>query len=165
MIKYTGPLGGSKMPKKVRAAYTSWCDQRARCNQKTNKSYKYYGAKGLKVAYSSRDFVNWWLLEASKNKNLKGTLCCERIDHNKGYNFENIKLGNFVTNALEAFDRSIGKVRVKVAIFNSSGALIGRFNSATEAAEFAGTTSTTVVAQCKGRYKSSKSGLIFKYET
>lgn len=72
-------------------AYTSVRGQRERCDNPNNKAYKHYGAKGIKVEYSNEDFLKWWKIEASKYP-LNSKLTVDRIDTNKNYCFNNIRL-------------------------------------------------------------------------
>ncbi len=163
VTEYTGPLVKKKMRGVVKTAYISWMDQRARCTNVKNKSFKNYGAKGLKVSYSSRDFINWWLRELSIKK-LKGIVVCERLDHSKGYSFENIKLGTQSTNAKESAERTSKLLRVRVVQISIYGKVLQRFDSVTAAARYAGVTPPSIVGVCKGHYTKTRKGLIFRYE-
>lgn len=74
----------------------------SRCNSKNVRSYKYYGAKGIKVEYSKREFIQWFLdnYEESDKKVHIG-----RIDHSKNYSFDNIEIQSARENILERIDR------------------------------------------------------------
>lgn len=89
MKRYLGSLVVREMQGPVKVAYISWGSQRSRCSYESNKDYKWYGAKGIKVEYSSRDFINWWLNQ--KLSNCKNVVC-SRVDTTKNYSFDNIQL-------------------------------------------------------------------------
>ena len=148
------------MSKNERAAYSSWIAQRSRCNNPKDARYPYYGAKGIKVFYSSREFISWWL-EGLKKNNLNGTVVCGRIDHSKGYSFDNIRLETQRSNVLECASR--GVCNVKVNLVSETGIVLKKFSSVKEAAAYAKVGSNSIVQVCKGRTKRTK-GLIFRYE-
>ena len=103
---YEGNFSSLKRPTKdpAKKAYQSWVDQRARCNNPNIDCYKYYGAKGIQVKYSSREFVGWWLEELKSFKGKKPTV--SRINHDGHYEFGNIKLEDHFDNCVtDVFER------------------------------------------------------------
>lgn len=63
--------------------WNSWRAMYCRCNNKNEKSYLWYGAKGIKVCdewRNSRNFVNWAL-----NNGYKEGYTIDRIDNTKNY--------------------------------------------------------------------------------
>ena len=64
-----------------------WKDMRKRCNNKNCKSYKYYGAKGVKVCEEWNDYINF--KEWAINNGYEDGLSIERIDVDKDYCPEN----------------------------------------------------------------------------
>ena len=62
--------------------YNTWKNLRARCNNKKNKSYVYYGERGIKVC-KHWDYFNNFLLDMGKKPGPKFQI--ERLDNNKGY--------------------------------------------------------------------------------
>lgn len=113
------------MPKRVEYAYNAWKNQRRRCNGKTkDKTYH-----DLDVNYSSRDFINWFLKNTTEfdYKYVVG-----RIDHSKGYSFDNIRLETRRESSLEERRRNGSK---KIVMFNKfTGEELFVFNSIDEAA-------------------------------
>lgn len=63
--------------------YTKWCSMRRRCEEKSCKSYKDYGAKGIKVCDEWKDpqkFFDW-----AESHGYKEGLEIDRIDVNGNY--------------------------------------------------------------------------------
>lgn len=64
--------------------HRKWCSMRERCNNPNSKSYKRYGAKGIKVCAewdSSFEEFFKWAIEAGYTAGLT----IDRIDNSKGY--------------------------------------------------------------------------------
>ena len=87
-----------------RRAYKAWKDQRQRCNNPNDARFYCYGAKGIKVRYSSEEFVAWYLLEYVKRENWKRPQC-GRIDHSRDYTLDNIELVECSDNVRERNQR------------------------------------------------------------
>lgn len=70
--------------------YRVWCSMKERCDNKNNKSYKNYGAKGIKVCEEwSNDFLKfyYWAI----NNGYKEGLTIDRINFNKNYEPQNCR--------------------------------------------------------------------------
>ncbi len=104
--KYLGPLRPAKMSIPQRKAYQVWFSQRDRCSSQKHASYKYYGAKGIKVKYGSREFMDWWVAEYEKCNYKKPSV--GRIDHSKDYEFGNIEMLERGDNTREMLARTGG---------------------------------------------------------
>lgn len=136
---YDGPISITYI-KTVLTALNSWLQQRNRCNNKKSKPYKFYGAKGISVEYSSRDFINWWLMESFSKKMHGKQIVCDRIDSKKNYCFGNIQLITLKDNAL--------KSAVSKSVINTvTGEL---YSSIKEAAEKNKVSSANVSWHCRG---------------
>ena len=74
--------GGSKT-----RLYRIWKQMRIRCNCKTNPTYRFYGARGIKIckAWGDFDVFREWAYSSGYNDSLS----IERKDVNVGYNPEN----------------------------------------------------------------------------
>jgi hypothetical protein len=87
---YKGSLTSRKeMPEQVRLAYEAFCGMKARSKK-----------NGFPVPdISAREFVGWWLNEL---QTFKGTIpTCGRIDHSKGYSWDNFKMQDMAENSRE----------------------------------------------------------------
>lgn len=80
--EYSYKHGGSKT-----RLYTIWCDMKSRCNNLKERSYRWYGGKGIKVCEEWKDFTKFreWAL----NNGYEENLTIDRIDSNKDYCPEN----------------------------------------------------------------------------
>jgi hypothetical protein len=73
--------------------YHVWLSMRERCSNENHKSYKHYGAKGIKVCHDwNNSFVSF--SEFAISNGYKEGLTIDRIDVNKGYSPNNCR---FVT--------------------------------------------------------------------
>lgn len=104
---YEGSLNGSTMRGKVLRAYKTWQTQRQRCNNPNATSYEFWGAKGIQVEYSSREFIGWYL-ENISNKKFKSPVV-SRIDHSKNYSLENVRMEERSENSKESTARQYGR--------------------------------------------------------
>lgn len=160
---YDGPIWLEKMPKEVRRAYSSWSNQRSKCNSKKNPDYKYYGGKGIRVEYDSSEFIGWWLDNIKKRKWKDPTV--GRIDHDKNYCFENIEMQERSDNSMERYVRH-GVVFdcSKPVLALKDGKIIKRFKSASAAADHFDKPNSTIVRICNGQLNKIRSGHTFMYE-
>lgn len=74
---------------KRRRLYDVWKEMIKRCYKKENKSYKTYGAKGIKVDDDWHDYTAFykWALPMG----YKESLCLDRMNPNKGYEPNNCR--------------------------------------------------------------------------
>jgi len=146
----------------VKKAYDSWRGQNERCNNKANKAYRYYGAKGIQVTYSSREFVTWWL-EAMRNFPTGAKLTVNRRDANLNYSFDNIELVPWAQNVAEANRRT--KANSTWVYCVDSKALLGKYSSETEAAVAHGMDLQTVSKHCRRKFTPGRSTgkIAFRY--
>lgn len=163
MKLYSGVLTWKKMNPKVKKAYAAWSSQRQRCLDTKNPKFRNYGAKGIKVEYSAREFIGWYL-ENSKGLDLRGT-CVGRIDHSKNYRFDNIKIETISDNSKERLARAGNPgVHKPVIIYNSNMIRQGRAANMKIAAYSTGVCIETVWGHCTGRRKTPAKGFTFRYE-
>lgn len=131
--------------------------QRHRCNNRNASDYKYYGAKGIRVEYSSEDFLTWFRKErTSIPLNIKVSV--DRIDHNKNYTLDNIKLVTRSENIAEMNTRTKSK-KVMVYDLDTMTPLV-YFDSGSHCSAILGHTPTTISKHCrnkpiKSRYSNS----------
>lgn len=165
-LEYQGRLGsdrGAMDSEAAQKAYRIYIQQVGRCSNKNNPSFKTYGARGVRVQYTARQFIGWYLKELSA---FKGTTpAVGRIDHSKDYSFDNIEMVEMSNNAKERTDR-LGPVtdRRPVLIFNNSGELHARASSVRDAAAMIGVQHGAVVFSCQHETKKGRCGFYFRYE-
>lgn len=104
MKVYEGPLDIKKMNSVQQKGYKAWKDQRQRCSNLNDPRYYRWGARGIKVEYSSREFIAWWEHEYSKRESWKRAQC-GRVDHDKNYTLDNIELIECSENVKERNER------------------------------------------------------------
>ncbi len=148
---YKGSLDRAKMSKKERLGYEAYCGQKARSKK----------AKLPPPSYSAREFIGWWLHNL---KTFKGTVpTCGRIDHKKGYSWDNIFMQDMKENSREGFLRN--KMHIKSAIKNSSTVKvfckktdthIATFSSLRDAARTFNVSQRLIQFLIRGQYKNSK---------
>jgi hypothetical protein len=148
---YKGILDRKLMLDKARIAYEAYCSQKARSKK----------AGYLPPEYSTREFVGWWLHNL---KSFKGTVpTCGRIDHKKGYSWDNIFMQDMKENSREGFLRN--KMHIKASLKNrekvnvhckKTGDLIAVIPSIRDTARVFSVSQRLVQFLVRGKYKSSK---------
>lgn len=161
---YSGSLSSKKRSDTVRTAYQSWLDQRQRCNNKKNPSYPYYGGRGIKVVYSSREFVGWWISQKFTGK--KPTI--SRIDHGGNYEFSNVRLEEHIENCVLDTIKRHGppslKCRRPLAIYSGkTGKLIKIARDGKEAEKITGILRTNICKYAKGKLIRKNKDFLIKY--
>jgi len=64
-----------------RPLYETWCGMRQRCNNRNSSSYRWYGARGIKVCNRWDDYEVWLKDMGPRPEGMT----MDRIDPNKGY--------------------------------------------------------------------------------
>jgi len=150
MLEYKGPLDPKKfgpMPNEARKAYMIWGSQKTRNTRN----------------YTSREFIAWWLHNI-KLKKWKFPQC-GRIDHDKGYSFDNIKMEERSDNTKERNSRKGNPGRSHRAVFSfyrDNPTVVRGFPSKVSAARFYGIDEKTVYNHCMGKSKDFNNGPITK---
>jgi hypothetical protein len=79
-----------------RPIYKTWHGMMQRCSNPKNISYKYYGARGIKVCESWKKFENFYKDMGDKPCE---NLSLDRIDSNGDYSKENCRWTDWITQA------------------------------------------------------------------
>jgi hypothetical protein len=155
-------LNPNTMSKIEKFAYYSWRNQRSRCNNPKCHAYKTYGAKGIRVEYTSREFLGW-VLENIKKFNGNNPQI-GRIDHSKNYSLDNIEIQSRSENCKERHRRCGPTVKRKpmICFDYKSGEPLMSFSSQFEAAKYSGTHAGTI-SSILHKKSNKSSGFTFKY--
>lgn len=147
--EYEGSLDRKKMSRDVRLAYEAFGGLKAR-------------SKKLKLPrpeIAAREFIAWWLDELKSFKGTRAT--CGRIDHSKGYSWENIEMQDMAENSREMARRTLANKREqsvhgkKVFVFvKNTNMMTGIFPSIRTAASFFKISQRQVQFLVRGKYKS-----------
>lgn len=158
---YTGSLDQSKISGHVKTAYQCFNNQRRRCYTKTNPRYKDNGAKGIRVLYSVREFIYWYLENIRHYEGTRPSV--GRIDHSKDYSFDNIKIESLADNSMERIIR-VGPTRPRRPVWaiHKSGKVTFCV-SGSEAAKLTGVQDAHISKYCDGILKRTYGGYTFRY--
>jgi len=151
---YKGSLSDKYLTPLARIGKTAINHQRARCNNKSHSYYKYYGAKGIKVEYSTREFIGWFIENYLNYSGKNPTV--GRIDHSKNYNLDNICIESREDNTREmAIRTGHDHKKKKIKVINlKTNKTIKTCKSIIEASKFAGVSVITVSRHINGHVKS-----------
>lgn len=156
-----------KSPKKVLSAYHSWTDQISRCYRPKTLAFKYYGAKGIKVCYTARHFIAWYLTTLKK---FKGSVpSVDRIDRRGHYCFCNVRLLEHRDNALDGLLRGCitsGKMKRKPVQIVEFGTwrVLRTVEHALEAEKVTGVLRANINTHCRKQGNlGQKTGITFRY--
>ena len=151
--EFTGSLSNWNSPNKqtdtfIRSAIQRYKAARLRCSSK--RLYPSY--QGIKVEFSSRQFIYWWIVQSRFSKVKKPSL--GRIDHSKNYSFDNIQIQEHSENSFEVRERTqshVWKAR-PVNIFND-GNHVAIAKSFSQAAKVIGCNENSVKRSCDFGHK------------
>lgn len=146
---YTGTLDQKKMHEIPLTAYQRYNHQLRRCVNPNTKSFKTYGAKGIRVEYGPRDFIFWF------QNNIPGDFHLRRYDvgrknHSGNYTLANIFFQLKSDNTKERNYR-LGNPRKSnpVEILDKSTGVICYAQSSCEAARITGISQGTISWLCR----------------
>ncbi len=96
-------LDKKEIRKKARSCYAN---QRTRCYNPNSSTYRFYGPKNIEVEYTRESFYYWFEAEVIRLgiSDLR-PLSIGRIDHEKSYSFDNIKIETRSENSKERIRR------------------------------------------------------------
>lgn len=165
---YEGTLSDKYLPNKiVRKAKTAINHQRARCYNENHPYYPYYGAKGIRVKYETREFIGWYIAAIRKWKGSLDDVSVGRIDHKKHYSIDNIELQTRSENSREMMGRNRQKLisrnqKPVVAYDRKTGKVFKTYKSILDAAADTGISVQTVSRHINGKFKRPWGPYIFR---
>jgi hypothetical protein len=144
-------------------AYSVFQQARQRCTNPNHQSYAYYGARGIRVEYSVREFIGWYLHQLSKNPGIQKP-ATGRIDHSKNYRLDNIEMVEHSDNTIEVNTRlgNPSKRHVKVLAETRDGLRL-YFDSVGECARICGISRDRLIEVLTGKMESPIPQLVFSY--
>lgn len=145
-----------------RPGYSVWHGQRTRCYNKRDKLYKYYGARGIRVKYTSKEFVKWY---AENLIGFIGDPSVDRIDNDGHYEISNIQLITRSENSKKRVrDKGPGKPRKKILISDakSKDGLMFAMGSL-YASRLTEVPAQNIREICGGNRRKTAKGYTFKY--
>lgn len=149
--RYEGHLKRSALPQNERNAYDSFYNIRKRSRE---------AGFDLPI-FTVREFIGWWLGELKTFNGIKPT--CGRIDHSKGYTWDNFILQDMADNSREGAKRNCFSANNRTSskrIFvyrKDDGVCVGSFGSIRMAARFCGVSQRLIQFIVRGKYKNSQS--------
>ncbi len=129
--------------------YSIWDAEKQRCNNKNNKTYKHYGARGIKVSDEFHNFNIWLKYVESLDNAYKKSYTIDRINNDKNYERGNLRWSSKSTQARNTrriykhntsgfrgvtYDKSRNKWIAKISINNKTIG-IGRYRIKLDAAK------------------------------
>ena len=137
--------------------------QKQRCNNPDHPDYKWWGAKGIKVEYTSKQFVQWY--EKAIQEYTGDFPSVGRINHKKKYSLDNIEIQSMSDNAKERIQRKGNpNPGIKINIFDSNTMnLISVADSAHEASRITGMSYPGILCQCRNNKSIPRKQYIFRF--
>lgn len=136
--EYKGPLNPAKLNPIQNKAVNTIRDQNSRCYNPNHKNYSQYGALGIRVEYTTRQFIAWYEREYNKRPHWNKA-SCGRIDHTKNYSLDNIELIEQSENSRERMARCGNPVKTTPVEFkNVLTGEVRQFKSKAEASRLLG---------------------------
>ena len=142
-----------KKYRKDRPWLTSYNSAKERCNNEKNASYKYYGAKGIKLLMTAADFKKLWFQDKAYN------LERPSIDRKKvkgNYEYSNCKFIEFLENSAKDKRRAVLQCDL-------NGNFIKEWESQIEANSCLKICNSSISACCNGKRKTA-GGFIWRYK-
>jgi uncharacterized protein YkuJ len=167
MKEYDGVIDptSEKMPELAKIAHRKWRMQRSRCNNPKVTHYENYGGKGIRVEYTSRQFIAWYIEKMKTYVGDHSRPSVGRINHEKNYNFSNIELISVAANSRERMARlgSPNPARAIVIIDKKTGERLAIANATREAAYLTGFSQVQVARLCRGVTKATRGDFLFEW--
>lgn len=163
ILPYNGPTGAGVLSGYKKKASIAYDNQKRRCYCKTNPRYKDNGEKGIKVLYSKKEFIAWYLHYIKEYKGDNPSV--GRIDHSKSYSFDNIRIESIQDNSNERIQRC-GPTRARKKVFiiiAKTKEKIMIAESMKQAAILTNSCEAHIKKYCTGELKSTVRGYTFEF--
>jgi hypothetical protein len=157
---YEGLLDRSIMSEADRLGYERYCSLKARSKK----------LKLDKPAFTAREFLGWWLFHTKDWPHLNDKPTAGRIDHKKGYSFDNMRVEPMTENSRESMMRNKTNVRQsirygqKIMVFDRGHQHIATFSSIRDAAKTMGISQRLMQFRIRGKYKQTNHKFIFEVQ-
>lgn len=115
---YVGRLSLKSLPNLALKSYRCWRNQGDRCTKTNNKSYKYYGAVGVRRLWSSRECINFYINNLLVKENWI-TPTISRINDSGNYCCTNCQLKEFSENSAEVKTTETKRIYCHISGINS----------------------------------------------
>lgn len=147
-------------------AYKTYRRQVRRCSVPSNPSFKWYGARGIRVRYSFDEFWNWFETNYQTFNGNRPTV--GRVDHSKDYTLDNIEMQSKADNTKERNDRCGnphgGKKRPVVCFNALTMQPVQEYASTLEAEKATGVHNSNIRMYCLGKLHQTRTGLTFRFK-
>lgn len=151
------------LPRLVNKALSSYQNQQSRCRNSKIRAYRDYGAKGIRVEYTVRQFVAWYLKNIKSFKGKQPVV--GRKNHSKNYKLGNIEILSRSENSSEAMARTSHRFSFPVVAFKrKSGLFVGEFKSMKEASVACGNSFSSVQRICNKRVKNPRTKFLYYFK-
>ena len=155
-----GDTGG----KKTARLYGVWCNMKNRCYNKKVRSYKDYGARGIRICddwkenYSS---FKKWAFDNGYDCNAEYQQCTiDRIDNDGNYEPNNCK---FSTSKEQCKNRRLPRA-LSIKQYTVDGNFVKSYDGCRQASEILDKNKSTISAACRGHRKTAY-GYVWRYES
>jgi len=133
--------------------YDYYYSAKARCENKNNNRYQYYGGKGIKFLMTLEDFKFLWFRDEAYNMKKPSI---DRKNSNKNYTLENCQF-------IELKENCGKELRKSILQFDLNNKFLKEWESMHQVEKILGFWHGNISYACLGKYKQAN-GFIWKYK-